>query len=69
MAKVLRSKLAMALCCTVVMGMPMQASTVLEASEMVQEVEAITGQETQVTTGGSITVESGNTTGTVPRRY
>lgn len=63
MAKVLRSKLAMALCCTVVMGMPTQASTVLESSEMVQEVEAIAGQEIQVTTGGSITVELGDTTG------
>ena len=57
MAKVLRSKLAMALCCTVVMGMPMQASTVLEVDEIIQDVEMVIGQEAQVTTGGSITIK------------
>lgn len=65
MAKLLRNKLAMALCCTVVMGVPMQASSVLETDEIIQDFETVIGQETQVTTGGSITIEQEKTEGTV----
>lgn len=65
MAKLLRNKLAMALCCTVVMGVPMQASSVLETDEIIQDFERVIGQETQVTTGGSITIEQEKAEGTV----
>ena len=64
MAKLLRNKLAMALCCTVVMGVPMQASSVLETDEIIQEVQTVIGQETQVTTGGSITIGQEKVEGT-----
>lgn len=63
MAKLLRNKLAMALCCTVVMGVPMQASSVLVTDEIIQDVEMVIGQEAQVTTGGSITIEQEKTEG------
>lgn len=55
MAKLLRSKLAMALCCTVVMGTSVQASSVVVDKEL-QEIETVIGQEAPVTTGSSITI-------------